>query len=387
MVNEAAIKLTCPSCEQSIKLASRFCPKCHFDIAKGIVEIERMLVGNSQQHTHPLTPEAFTPYLGQYLVEQHYITQPQLNSALAQQQELTQQGKPIQIGQLLIKLGFITDEQLNQVVGQQMVEAYIALQNENELLRQQMQRRSQQLQVAFAQLAELSQLKSEFVSTVSQELTTPLLHLTSYLELLTEGHLGPLTSEQSQALNASQRTTHQLQGLIEDLLEFSAISRGNYDVDLTEISLDIPLLTAVSKSLTKAKARQIALSTYFTNNIPNVQADGKKITWVLEQLLDNAIKFTQPGGEVVICAELQADNVQLSIRDTGIGIPQQYLETIFEPFRQLPLQAHQRMPGTGLGLALAKSIVEAHGSNLHVQSQQQQGTFVSFTLPTTATNV
>ena len=375
--------LSCPNCHQLIQPKSRFCPNCHCDMAMAMATAEKVLMEPLQTNREmTLTAEALVPRLGEYLVENKYITLTQLQQAISQQQKLAQEGIHVLLGQILVEMDFIDQDVLDQVVTLQVFDTQIALRKQNRELREQMQARTLELHTAFSELAELSRLKSNFVTAVSNELNTPLQYLRNYLDLMCEEHLGPLTEEQKQALDASQRASNHLQQLIDDLLQFSDASQGNFPLHLTEVSLDTPLLTAVTQALTKAKARQIDINTRFRSDIPPVKADSQKITWVLSQLLDNAIKFTPPGGEVEISAEKKEDNVVLAVTDTGIGIDPQHIEEIFEPFHQLTTNNNQRVRGTGLGLALVKRIVEAHGSLLYVYSQRQEGTSVSFALPT-----
>ena len=116
-------------------------------------------------------------------------------------------------------------------------------------------------------------------------------------------------------------------------------------------------------------------------DMPAVQGDGEKLLWVVNQLLDNAIKFTASGGHVMLGLKPESTNlVMLSVRDTGIGIPAPHLKDIFEPFRQLDGSSKRRAGGTGLGLALVRQIVEAHGSVLEVKSIEGQGTTFQFPL-------
>jgi signal transduction histidine kinase len=138
---------------------------------------------------------------------------------------------------------------------------------------------------------------------------------------------------------------------------------------------------ATTSAFNKAEERGVRVLASALDRIPPVQADSEKIGWVVNQLLDNGIKFTPSGGSVVINLKEEGNNlVQISITDTGIGIPPQRLKEIFEPFHQLDGSSTRHYGGTGLGLSLVRQIVEAHGSLLDVQSVEGKGSTFKFPL-------
>jgi signal transduction histidine kinase len=241
--------------------------------------------------------------------------------------------------------------------------------------------RTEELQQALERLSELGEMKSNFVANISHELRTPLTHIKGYLELMSSGSLGPLTDEQHHGLQVSQKSARRLEKLIEDLLMFSRASHGEVSFRLE--TLDIRALAASAIEATSAKAADagVDLRLVAAERMPLVQGDGEKILWVLNQLVDNAVKFTAAGGHVMLGLKPESRNlVMVSVRDTGIGIPESHLKEIFEPFRQLDGSLKRRAGGTGLGLALARQIVEAHGSVLEVKSIEGQGTTIQFPL-------
>jgi signal transduction histidine kinase len=138
---------------------------------------------------------------------------------------------------------------------------------------------------------------------------------------------------------------------------------------------------AVKACTAKAEERGISLNVIVDENVPHVQADPQKISWVLNQLLDNAIKFTPSGGRVIVNVKREGENlVIVSVTDTGIGIPSNRLNDIFEPFHQLDGSSTRRYGGTGLGLSLVRQIIEAHGSMIEVQSIEGRGSTFKFPL-------
>jgi signal transduction histidine kinase len=230
-------------------------------------------------------------------------------------------------------------------------------------------------------VSELSQLKANFVSNISHELRTPLTHIKGYIELLITESLGTITDEQRHALQVSQQSTTRLESLIEDLILFSLASRGELSILYENVDVR-RLVNLVVKSYTpKAEERGVSLNAIIDEDVPLVQADAQKISWALNQLLDNGIKFTPSGGRVLVNVRREGENlVIVSVTDTGIGIPANRFDDIFEPFHQLDGSSTRRYGGTGLGLSLVRQIVEAHGSMIEVQSIEGHGSTFKFPL-------
>jgi two-component system, sensor histidine kinase and response regulator len=328
-----------------------------------------------------LTPEMLVPRLGDALVQAGHLTTEQLQRALDLQVERQHNDQPILLGQALLELGLLDRATLDRAVTEQIIELRSALQSANRTLDRRVRERTEELQQALERLSELGEMKANFVANISHELRTPLTHIKGYLELLSSGSLGTLTDEQHHALQVSRKASSRLEKLIEDLLMFSRASHG--EVSFRQETLDIRALATSAVDATSAKAAEagVDLRLVAAERMPFVQGDGEKIRWVLDQLLDNAVKFTPAGGHVMLGIKPESDTlVIVSVRDTGIGIPESRLKEIFEPFRQLNGSSKRRAGGTGLGLALARQIVEAHGSVLEVKSIEGQGTTIQFPL-------
>ena len=224
-------------------------------------------------------------------------------------------------------------------------------------------------------------MKANFVANISHELRTPLTHVKGYLELLSNGSLGPLSDNQKNALQVSQRATGRLESLIDSLILFSLAARGEMTLRLKPVNLNSVAGEIITYSRPKARDRNVSLNFDIRSDIPFVQADEEKISWVILQLIDNAIKFSPSGGQVNLSIEKESDTlVMVTVVDTGIGIPSNRLEEVFEPFHQLDASSTRRYGGTGLGLALVKEIVSAHGSIVSVKSEEGQGSTFSFPL-------
>jgi signal transduction histidine kinase len=330
-------------------------------------------------------PEALVPRLGQLLVAAGQIDETQLEEALSYQRERAEANENILLGQVLVNLGFIDRKALDEVVAEHIFQLQGALQASNQRLEHTVNSRTVALQQALVRLSELNQMKSNFVSTMSHELRTPLQYLVSYTELLESNALGSLNSEQSRAVAFLSDATRRLYELIEELLTFSSAAQGDFHLNLRPLEIEIPVETAVRQSLPKVKQRQLAFQKMLAPYIPAVRADEEKITWVIGELLDNAIKFTPAGGRVALQAMRGDLDVKVSVLDTGIGIPKNRLDEIFEPFHQLDGSITREYGGMGLGLSLAQQIMHAHGSEIEVESQPGSGSVFSFALPALVT--
>ncbi len=328
-----------------------------------------------------LTPEMLVPRMGEYLIQKGLISAESLQNALNYQQEEIAKGNSILLGQALLDLKLLERADLDQVVTEQIIQLRSALQAANRTLERRVEERTAELQKALERVSELSQLKANFVSNISHELRTPLTHIKGYVELLVTESLGSITDEQRHALQVSQQSTGRLEALIEDLILFSLASRGELSVMHENVDLRRLVNLSIKAYASKAEERGVSLNVIIDENVPPVQADPQKIAWVLNQLLDNGIKFTPSGGRVVVNVKREGENlVIVSVTDTGIGIPANRFNDIFEPFHQLDGSSTRRYGGTGLGLSLVRQIVEAHGSMIEVQSVEGRGSTFKFPL-------
>ncbi|MFN8434925.1 MAG: ATP-binding protein [Anaerolineales bacterium] len=328
-----------------------------------------------------LSPEMLVPRLGEYLVQKGLISEIDLQRALNHQQDVTYKGGQSLLGQALIELNLIDKDTLDQVITEQIIQLRSALQSANRNLEQRVRERTSDLNEALNRLSELSQMKANFVSNISHELRTPLTHIKGYIELMLAESLGSISDEQRHALTVSQRATGKLEDMIEDLIMFSLASRGEMSMKLESVDIRRLVSLVTKTAMRKAEDRGVKLEVSVKDDTPYVQADGEKISWVVGQLIDNGIKFTPSGGTVIVALEEEGKNlVQVVVRDTGVGIPQDRMKEIFEPFHQLDGSSTRRYGGTGLGLSLVRQIVEGHGSLLDVKSTEGKGTMFKFPL-------
>jgi signal transduction histidine kinase len=198
---------------------------------------------------------------------------------------------------------------------------------------------------------------------------------------MNEGSLGALSEEQIVALDVMLRSEARLEELIDKMIQFSLEATGQFTLQMKKENLCDVVELALIQAKIKAANRPIELSVDLGNDPCMVLIDHEKIQWVVMELVDNAIKFTPSGGKVSIRLERDSDFAQFLVNDTGIGISPERLSEIFEPYHQLDGSSTRRYGGIGLGLALVKKIIEAHGSKVDVSSDVGKGTLVQFQLP------
>ncbi len=229
-------------------------------------------------------------------------------------------------------------------------------------------------------LREIDRIKSEFIATASHELRTPLTSVQMGVHLLLEGALGELTDNQNEVLQACRQDCERLDKLMRDLLDLSRIEAGESQPQLATVSTRELLTTAVKELRPQVEAKGLELSIDVPVELPWVLVDRLQIERVISNLVINALRHTK-NGEIKISAVQRDNYISVSVRDTGSGIPTEYLPHIFDKFVQVP---DAPTGGAGLGLTISKSIVEAHGGQISVQSEVGRGTTFTFTLPLAA---
>jgi PAS domain S-box-containing protein len=229
-------------------------------------------------------------------------------------------------------------------------------------------------------LREIDRLKSEFIATASHELRTPLTSVQMGVHLLLEGSVGELTDKQQEILEACRQDCERLDKLMRDLLDLSRIEAGESQPQLSLVGARDLIIAAAEELRPRVESKGLGLRVDASVGLPSVWTDRAQIERVITNLVVNAVRHTGHG-EIKISAEACDGQVAVSVRDTGGGIPPEYLPRIFDKFVQVP---GARAGGAGLGLAISKSIVEAHGGLISVRSEVGRGTTFTFTLPVAA---
>ncbi len=237
-------------------------------------------------------------------------------------------------------------------------------------------RREADLSEAVAAAAVAERTRNEFLAQLSHELRTPLNAIIGFSEAIKEGYLGPLSTEKSQeyASDVHAASTHLLE-IINDVLDLSRIDAGG--LELHDEEIDVNELVEGSARLVEGRAanNMLELTIDVAPGLPRLRADPRLAKQALLNLLTNAVKFTNQGGSVSIGAARRADGgIEITVSDTGIGIRAEDIQRALEPFAQVGDDARRRAEGTGLGLALARSIMELHGGSLELRSEPERGT-------------
>jgi two-component system phosphate regulon sensor histidine kinase PhoR len=223
----------------------------------------------------------------------------------------------------------------------------------------------------------LETVRRDFVSNLSHELRTPLASLKALAETLQEGALDDPPAAR-RFVDQIQIEVDALTQMANELLELSKIESGRFSLDRSPIAASDLLESAAQRMQVQAERANITLRVECAEDLPKVEVDSQRLEQVLINLVHNAIKFTRPGGEVLLCAESGPGEIRFSVRDTGVGIPADEVSRIFERFYRVDKSRTGR--GTGLGLSIAKHIVEAHRGKIWAESTEGQGSTFYFTI-------
>jgi len=227
-----------------------------------------------------------------------------------------------------------------------------------------------------------SKVKSEFISNMSHELRTPLNTVIGFSKLLSEHDRRKLPDYDivQYALLIHDAAEHLLSA-INDILDMSKIHSGEYTLDAHEVDLGEVLGACLASARLASEEAGVAISEHFDLDLPPVRGDGPKLKQAFSNLISNAIKFTRHGGNVTVEARRHEDTVAVAVRDTGIGMTAEEIRIALTPFAQVDGGKSRWREGTGLGLPIAKSLVELHGGTLAIKSVKGKGTEAIVTLP------
>jgi signal transduction histidine kinase len=253
---------------------------------------------------------------------------------------------------------------------------------ENGRLYEQLQDHLGELEIANAQIAEVSRLKSEFLANMSHELRTPLNAILGFSELLRDDLAGKISDKQRHdCLDNIHNSGRHLLSLINDLLDLTKIEAGRMDLVYEEFGVDSALREVLNVVRSLAMKKDIEISSAIEPPTALLIADKNKVKQVLYNLLSNAIKFTPPNGTVEVKAAVSGETLLVTVKDSGIGIPRELQHKIFGAFYQVQSAINREYPGTGLGLALTKKLVELHQGTIDFDSKAGEGTTFTVALP------
>jgi PAS domain S-box-containing protein len=235
----------------------------------------------------------------------------------------------------------------------------------------------------YEDLKVVDRLKNEFLSIASHELKSPLTPIYDYADILQKELLGPVNEKQKNALGIVKKQSEHLLKIIESILEASRIEHGKpIKLEKEPVSFKILLEDIVKVMQSQFDSRQIKVEIKLPEDFPSLLADPTKLSYLLTCFLDNAVKFTPQGGEVEVLGSRKDDSVEIQVVDNGIGLAKEHLERVFTRFFQVDTSYTRKAGGVGLGLTIAKEIVEAHGGRIWAESEGLgKGARFCFALP------
>ncbi|MFT5387147.1 MAG: two-component system sensor histidine kinase/response regulator [Lysobacterales bacterium] len=251
----------------------------------------------------------------------------------------------------------------------------------SQVLETKVEERTQQLELALKEVQNISKTKTEFISAVSHELRTPLTSIKGYASILIAGKLGEIPDQVKKRLEKINTHSDNLVKLINNLLDISRIESGRVEMNMSSQSLNEMVASVYDLLTPQMKEKDINWTATIAPGIPEVIVDNSQYERVFINLIGNAIKFTPEEGTISVIANLKDNIIAIEISDTGIGISEENVARLFDEFYRVENKINQNVKGTGLGLPLAKKIVEAHGGSMWVTSIINKGTTFHFTLP------
>ncbi len=234
---------------------------------------------------------------------------------------------------------------------------------------------------AYEGLKAIDSLKDEMLSNVSHELKTPVTIISGFLELLLSSEFGKITEEQKNVIETIKRNTSRLIRLIDNLVTLRGLEFHEISLEKEIIFPNEMLEEVIEETKNFVEQKNLSLEYDIQDNLPLIRGDKYKIVQVMFNLIDNAIKFTPPGGKIRIKAKRLKKNIKISVEDTGIGISEEEIPNIFKRFYQIDGSTTRKYSGTGIGLTISKDIVEAHGGKIFARNKYSNGCIFSFILP------
>jgi two-component system phosphate regulon sensor histidine kinase PhoR len=230
------------------------------------------------------------------------------------------------------------------------------------------------------ELRKLERVRRDFVANVSHELKTPLTAVQGFTETLLAGAIDD-PQNRIRFLEIILEHSRRLARLTDDLLKLSKMDADRLELEIHRLGVSQFVESCIETAQRPAAEKDLRISVNLQEHLPDVAADRRRLAEVLQNLLDNAIQYTPPGGQIMVSAAADNGEVEFTVTDTGIGIPQADQPRIFERFYRVDVARSREVGGTGLGLAIAKHLVETHGGRLWVESEVGRGSQFHFTVP------
>jgi len=228
----------------------------------------------------------------------------------------------------------------------------------------------------------ISQMKSEFISIAAHQLRTPLSAVKWTLQMLNDGDIGALTSEQKEFIGRGYQVNERMIRLVGDLLNVARIEEGRFGYQLASVDFLKYLDESVEKFRHEAAAQGVTLKySPPSTTLPKMMIDSEKMELVIQNLIENAIKYSKPGGSIEVTVKRLSKDIEVTVADHGVGVPQHQIHRLFTKFFRGDNVVRMQTEGSGLGLFIVKNIVKNHGGDIHAESRENEGTKMIFTLP------
>jgi len=237
------------------------------------------------------------------------------------------------------------------------------------------------LDKTYKELKKLDKMKAEFMNMTAHELKTPLILIIGYLDMIIRGEMGKINPKEKESLAIALRSAQRLQRLFSDILNILKLETAVMKFYIDDVSLTALISNLVESMMPFANEKKIKLTSKIDKNLPLIRGDISRITEVFENLINNAIKFTEKG-EVLIESKIEDKNIIISVKDSGIGMNKEFIKKkLFKKFQQEDNTERRKYDGTGLGLAICKGIVERHKGKIWVESEVEKGSTFYVSLP------
>ena len=244
-----------------------------------------------------------------------------------------------------------------------------------------LRQKNAELEEITKKLQEVEQIKSDLLDTITHEFSTPIAIIKAYIDMFLDGHFDTSNPRHIESLRSIRSAVIRLERLVMNLLTLSMGKGKNFELKKEKIFIQDIISNALSQLNDDISKKNINVILNIEAHLPAIEADPTKLSIAVLNLVDNAIKFNKTGGIIRISAsQLKSKSIGVAISDTGIGIPEEKIEEIYSPFTQVDMSSTREHQGTGLGLAVAKTIIEAHGGKITLKSKLGKGSTFIFVL-------